>query len=154
MNIFSALTQWCMMKGISFIACCIIQSKKKLYFNQLIGCTILMNCKETVIESNNVSMRNLFFSNLWLNGTLQINEKFSYLTNWKTQKRTVILNLQLHVNYTYICCRARAVRSNTRKYYISNIKIFCCLPQCKVYIVLQSWKMSYEMYKCIEIDET
>lgn len=59
-----------------------------------------------------------------------------------------IYNLQLHINYTYIYIYAAF---NTDKKSIS--KIFCCLSQCKVYIVLQSLKMSYKMYKCIEIDK-
>lgn len=114
MNIFSALTQWCMIKGISFIACYIIHSKRKLYFNQLIGCTIFVNCKETVIESNMCQCAICFFFgtfNLWLNGTLQINEKFLCLTKLKDTKREVLASICNCMLTSRICCRARAVRS-------------------------------------------
>lgn len=112
MNIFSALTQWCMIKGISFIACCIIHSKRKLYFNQLIRCTIFVNCKETVIESNMCQCAICFFFfgiftfNLWLNNTLQIDEKFTRLTNWKTQGEVLASICNCMLTTLYMLSRA------------------------------------------------
>lgn len=104
-----------------------------------------MNCKETVIESNNVSMRNLFFifgiftSNLWLNGTLQINDEISVFNKLKYTQREVLASIRNCMLTTRICSRARAVRSiQTRNTIYLTFKIFYCLPQCKVYIVLQS----------------